>query len=137
MDLISGQFIASGNEKNFTIGDFGIVDNYNYYFIDDVFVYECDSTPQPELPFYIPNAFSPNADGENDLFFVQGNIDELHCFIYNRWGEQVAQIDLPKQGWDGRVNGLECNTGVYFYYLTAKDKKGKEITKKGNVTLLR
>jgi gliding motility-associated-like protein len=145
---ISGYFIAMGGETFMTIGNFNSNANtdttflggnnlFAYYFIDDVSVYECDSVPHPELPFYVPNAFSPNGDGENDLFFVQGNLDELHCYIYNRWGEQISVLDLPKREWDGRANGLACNTGVYFYYLTAKDKNGKEISKKGNITLLR
>ena len=64
-------------------------------------------------------------------------LDELHCEIFNRWGQQVAELDLPNQGWDGTINGQAASTGVYFYYLTAKDRNGKEITAKGNITLLR
>ena len=145
---ISGTFISLNGEKYITIGNFNSDANsdssyvgggngytFAYYYIDDVSVYLCDTLNDTTI--YVPNAFSPNGDGENDSFFVRGDLNELHCSIFDRWGEQVGQIDLPKQGWDGRANGLLCNTGVYFYYLTAKDKNGKEIKKKGNITLLR
>jgi gliding motility-associated-like protein len=145
---ITDFFYAAGGEKYLTIGNFNTDANtdtlylggnnlFSYYYIDDVSVYLCDSIPEIDSTMYVPNAFSPNGDGENDVFFIQGSLDELHCEIFTRWGEKVAELNLPKQGWDGRVNGMECNTGVYFYYLTAKDKKGEEITSKGNITLLR
>lgn len=145
---ISNSFKAIGGEKYLTIGNFSNAANtdtmyvggtnlLSYYYIDDVSVYFCDSIPEVDSAIYVPNAFSPNGDGENDIWYVQGSLEELHGEIFTRWGERVAELTLPKQGWDGRLNGVDCNTGVYFYYLRGKDKKGEEIIRKGNVTLLR
>ena len=145
---ISGQFIAAGGERFMTIGNFNTGANTNviltdslngfaYYYIDDVSVYECNTIITPEADFFIPNAFSPNGDGANDVFTVRGDLTELNCVIFNRWGEKVAELAKPKEVWDGTINGQKCSTGVYFYYLIAKGKDGKEITEKGNLTLLR
>ncbi|MBI3501888.1 MAG: gliding motility-associated C-terminal domain-containing protein [Bacteroidetes bacterium] len=145
--LVSGYYTAKGGEKFVTLGNFypasktHFAPGYDsttavsYYYFDNLFIYEVEDTATNII--YVPNAFSPNDDGENDIFSVWGDLDELHCEIYNRWGEKVAELNKPKEGWDGRVNGQLCNTGVYFYYLNAKDKNGKEITKKGNVTLMK
>ena len=149
--LISGQYTASGGEQYITIGNFyddantgvdttypGNISYISYYYIDDISVSVCDNIiPPAETDFFIPNAFSPNGDGANDVFTVRGDLTELNCTIFNRWGEKVAELTKPKEVWDGTINGQAASTGVYFYYLTAKEKDGKEITEKGNLTLLR
>ncbi|TAL58572.1 MAG: gliding motility-associated C-terminal domain-containing protein, partial [Bacteroidetes bacterium] len=88
--------------------------------------------------FYIPNAFSPNGDGENDIFYVRGNcIKELTFIIYNRWGEKVFKTTDPKQGWDGTHRGKTANTAVFAYYMNAVLASGEKISRKGNVSLIR
>lgn len=148
---ISGDFIAAGGEQHLTIGNFNpdttsdtayLGGNSSYPFaycyIDDVSVYECGSLPPSEPDtLFLPNVFTPNGDGENDVFSIGGSIEEMSCSIFNRWAEQVATLTLPNQGWDGRVNGMECSAGVYFYLLTGKDKEGREVVRKGSVTLYR
>ncbi|TAL58948.1 MAG: T9SS type B sorting domain-containing protein [Bacteroidetes bacterium] len=94
-----------------------------------------------EIPcgnLYVPNAFSPNEDGENDIFFVHGNcITELTCIIYNRWGEKIFKITNQKIGWDGTYKGKLLDTAVFVYYLEATLTTGEEIIKKGNISLVR
>ncbi|MFI5163798.1 MAG: gliding motility-associated C-terminal domain-containing protein, partial [Bacteroidia bacterium] len=89
-------------------------------------------------PVYVPNAFSPNGDGENDVLFVYGNcIIEMKLIIYNRWGEIVYEGIDPKKGWDGVFKEKMENTAVFDYYLTYKLITGAEGSKKGNISLVR
>ncbi|MCO5260233.1 MAG: gliding motility-associated C-terminal domain-containing protein [Crocinitomicaceae bacterium] len=87
-------------------------------------------------PFSIPNVFTPNEDGINDLFFITAvNLKDYNLVIVNRWGEIVFKSDDPNQGWDGTSGGKKCTDGVYFYTLKAK-QGDNEITKQGNITLV-
>lgn len=87
---------------------------------------------------FIPNAFTPNGDGENDLLYVRGvSITEMLFRVYNRWGEKVWETTNPNQGWDGTFQGRECDPAVFDYYLEATCPGGQEYFKKGNVTLIR
>ena len=72
-------------------------------------------------PFvFIPNSFTPNGDGVNDIVFVRSDIlAELHFVIYNRWGEKIFETDSQDTGWDGTFKGKECQRGAYDYYLKA------------------
>jgi gliding motility-associated-like protein len=97
----------------------------------------------------IPQAFTPNADGQNDYFTVFADaslITDFEIKIYNRWGELVYSSsnlnDLEtnysnSKGWDGTFKGKLQNVGTFAYYLTAKDIYGKQYEKKGNITLIR
>ncbi|MEO6693242.1 MAG: gliding motility-associated C-terminal domain-containing protein [Saprospiraceae bacterium] len=93
----------------------------------------CDSTT-----FYIPNAFSPNGDKHNDIFYVRGiNLTKIHLIIYNRWGEEVFEsFDLNK-GWDGSYKNEVLGPDVFGYYLEVECIGGKKYSKKGNVSLLK
>jgi gliding motility-associated-like protein len=88
---------------------------------------------------YLPNAFTPNQDGKNDVFTMKHNsnftLESLQ--IFNRWGKLVFETTDPDKGWDGTINGVPQPAGVYVYQLQAKDKLGKPIEKHGNVTLMR
>jgi gliding motility-associated-like protein len=88
----------------------------------------------------IPNVFSPNRDGNNDIFtFTAYGFSEFSCTIFNRWGEHVYSWDQEKGGWDGRSSaGVEVPDGVYYYILKAKDNDGNQIEeRKGSITLVR
>lgn len=91
------------------------------------------------LSLYIPNAFTPDGDGINDLFFAKGiNISEFNIQIYNRWGEKIFESDDMTEVWDGTYNNLPVPQGSYVYSVFAHDNNSNEyITKKGNVTLIR
>jgi len=94
---------------------------------------QCDETD-----VYIPNAFTPNNDGNNDIFRVRSNfIDELELIIYNRWGQEVFRTTDKNGGWDGTFNGKELAPDAYAYYLTVLCINAETYKKKGNVSLLR
>lgn len=87
---------------------------------------------------FIPNAFSPNGSGFNDILYVRGNcIVELDFVVYDRWGEKIFETSNPAEGWDGTKNGKECDAAVFLYYFEAKLITGETVTGKGNVSLIR
>ena len=92
-----------------------------------------------EEPFiYIPNAFTPNDDNENDVLFVRGPVVEEMLFrVFNRWGELVFESTSRSVGWDGTFKGRPCDPDVYDYYLEGICVGGEEALIKGNVTLIR
>ncbi|HRX29539.1 MAG TPA: gliding motility-associated C-terminal domain-containing protein, partial [Saprospiraceae bacterium] len=96
-------------------------------------------TPQcDETDVYIPNAFSPNGDGVNDILYVRSNyIDEFTMIIYNRWGQEVFKTSSLGQGWDGKFNNQDLSPDAYAYYILVKCTDGEEYTKRGNISLLR
>ena len=88
----------------------------------------------------VPNAFSPNNDGENDFFCLQGDnycIEELTITIYDRWGEKVFESNDSNFCWDGIFHGKMMNTAVFVYYFKTILISGEQITKKGNISLVR
>lgn len=90
-------------------------------------------------PFvFIPNAFTPNGDGDNDVLYVRSAVvSKVLLRIFNRWGEMVFETENQHEGWDGTYKGRDCDPDVYDYYLkvTCIDEQTKII--KGNVTLMR
>ena len=86
----------------------------------------------------IPNVFTPNGDGNNDVFIVHGkSIVEFHAVIFNRWGKKLYEWEDVDKGWDGKIGSSEASPGSYFYKITAKDKKEKEYEFNGFFYLLR
>ena len=87
----------------------------------------------------MPNAFTPNKDGINDVFHVLALDNyELSSFtIYTRWGQKIFSTTNATVGWDGTFKGLPQATGLYVYYLEMKSKAGKKISRKGTVLLIR
>ncbi len=88
----------------------------------------------------IPNIFSPNHDGINDVFRVQYDKDKVRLNllrVYNRYGELIFESTDADVGWDGLTANSEVNTGVYVYYLDVDCFDGESKIIKGNVTLLR
>jgi len=91
-----------------------------------------------EPDVFIPNAFTPNADGENDVLFVRGrNVRKMILKIYDRWGELVFETDKQSVGWDGTYKGDLVEPAVFVYYLTITCVDDQEYFKKGNVTVIR
>ncbi len=86
---------------------------------------------------FIPNAFSPNGDGLNDVFRIQGtNISLTELNIYNRYGELIFTSSDILAGWNGKQKGKLCDGGVYFYSLIYYDSKYKQHVVKGDITLM-
>jgi gliding motility-associated-like protein len=86
---------------------------------------------------FIPNAFTPNGDGKNDLFKPEGNIKALDMKIFNQWGELIAENNIAGGGWNGTSGGKAQPTGVYMYAMKIIMTNGTEIIKRGAVNLLR
>lgn len=87
---------------------------------------------------FLPNAFTPNGDGLNDVLYVRGvNVTELYFTIYNRWGERVFESNSQAIGWDGTQGGTPLPPDVYGYYFRCRCEEGQSYFQKGNVTLLR
>ena len=88
---------------------------------------------------YLPNAFSPNNDGINDLLIPFGNNAILENMkIFNRWGGMVYETDHPDTGWDGTVKGKAAATGVYVVLIKYLDEyTGEEKWYSGEVVLVR
>lgn len=84
-------------------------------------------------------AFSPNGDGQNDEFFIDGaNLSEITLKIFNRTGKLEYEMTDPGQRWDGKdENGQELPKGTYFYDIFARSKNGQTINQKGTINLFR
>lgn len=91
-----------------------------------------------EIILKIPNVFTPNADGFNDLFQLNGeNINTINIKILNRWGQLVFESNDINHSWNGVTKeGKTCNEGTYFYVITAKNEQTSKVFK-GAITLLR
>lgn len=91
-----------------------------------------------EPNIFVPNAFTPNGDGNNDVLYVRSNlIESMEFAVYNRWGQKVFETNDQNIGWDGTYKGTELSSDVFGYYLKAKCYDGEEYFKKGNITLIR
>jgi gliding motility-associated-like protein len=72
----------------------------------------------------IPTAFSPNSDGKNDVWLIEG-LDvtlENNVEIYNRWGAMLYQNSAYQNDWDGKISGKDLSTGGYFYIVTVSEQ---------------
>jgi len=90
----------------------------------------------------IPNVFTPNGDGKNDEFKVEGisgQCNENEVYIYNRWGQLYFKDDVSYFRWDGNDDkGVEAPEGIYFFILkTKKLNTGQQENVHGTITLIR
>lgn len=132
-----------------------------YYFIDnitirnsiDLGIDRSDPTPtkpDPEVipltnniapPYYIPNSFTPNGDGENDFFVPIINTQEDFTFeVYSRWGELIFKTSTKNIGWDGKYKGKPMPQEVYVWTLRYKSFEGEKLVDKqfqGQINLMR
>lgn len=93
-----------------------------------------------ESKLEMPNAFSPNDDGINDIYKAKDgyqSIIEFHAYIFNRWGQKLYEWDDPAGGWDGKYNGKDVKQGVYFVLVKAKGADGRTFNIRRDVNLLR
>jgi gliding motility-associated-like protein len=94
----------------------------------------------PEFTFFIPNAFTPNGDGNNDFFFGQGvGIEEYDLWIFDRWGNLIFHGDALNELWDGKANGGNdiAQQDVYVWKVSLTDVFQKKHNYMGTVTLVR
>ncbi|MBL7942976.1 MAG: gliding motility-associated C-terminal domain-containing protein [Flavobacteriales bacterium] len=139
---------------------------YAYYFLDSFYIEEVpenfdptaqdpdkgdhnDNSNEPEdveitnvQDFFVPNTFTPNGDGSNDIFLpVSSNVDDFEISIYSRWGKCVFKTNDITKGWDGFYDGKKAEVGTYYWqisYVKANERaelERKEIS--GVINLLR
>ena len=106
----------------------------------------CEKTAQKIVRVYsscylaVPNAFTPNKDGKNDLLYPLNAIkaEKLNFRVYDRWGQMVFETKNWKNGWDGTLKGIPQPSGVFVWFLTYVDRDTKEARQmKGTATLIR
>jgi gliding motility-associated-like protein len=92
-----------------------------------------------EIQLWVPNIFSPNGDGVNDILMVHGSIQlkSMIFMVYNRWGEKVFETTDLYEGWDGTQNGKVLTTGVFAYVVRGVTYLSDEVILSGDVTLMR
>lgn len=114
------------------------VTDYNGCAATDTLLLKAVTLICDEPYIFIPNAFSPNNDGDNDVLMVRSNIlTELHWVVYNRWGQKVFEGNDLQSAWDGHFNGEDLPPDVFGYFIEGRCYNGDEFFKKGNVTLVR
>lgn len=96
------------------------------------------TTPDCNYNIFVPNIFSPDGNGENDVLRVEGNgIEKLEFSVFNRWGNIVFRTTSPGDGWDGTYKGQLVNQGVFVYFVSGKFVDGTSFEDKGTVTVIR
>ncbi len=99
------------------------------------------STETPFADLFIPDAFSPNGDGLNDVFHpvVNENYDiaDYELYIFDRYGRILFSTNDYMEGWDGTIRGANAPIGVYNYLIIVKGKSGKQNRHQGHLTLIR
>lgn len=114
--------------------DFGCMDSSSVN-IDVV----CDQSQ-----VFLPNTFTPNGDGQNDIFYPRGaGLSHAGLFrIYNRWGELIFErrniaFNDALAGWDGRFQGQELGPDVFVWFLEVECESGEQLLLKGDISLIR
>jgi len=103
----------------------------------------CNSTAngeviiKPEASFYVPNAFTPDGNRDNERFQVKGiGLSTIQIQIFDRWGELLFFTTDNEQGWDGYYAGKPVQAGVYNYRINVIDVLGRAHEKIGRVQVL-
>jgi gliding motility-associated-like protein len=86
-----------------------------------------------EMNILVPNAFTPNGDGRNDVLrpALFGMRELLYFRVYNRWGQLLYETHTPNQGWDGTINGKKQGTQTVVWVAEALGQDGKRYVRKG------
>jgi gliding motility-associated-like protein len=117
--------------------------NYKYLITDN---HNCEITGEAEInkewrdcAVILPNAFSPNGDGVNDIFRakVYDAVTDFRMAVYGRWGQLVFETNNPEMGWDGTQRGNQLPTGSYLWIVTYTDSKQQAIRQQGTLLLVR
>lgn len=88
---------------------------------------------------FMPNAFSPNRDGLNDVFRakIQDDVSNFHLTVFGRWGQLIFETKDPAQGWDGTQRNTMQPAGTYLWTVTYTDSKQQAIKQQGSLVLIR
>jgi len=143
-DIISFQWSPEDrltNSQSLSTSTLPLTDNTIFYFTAHTDK-GCKATATSVIKIFkaleMPNAFTPNGDGVNDLFRIPPNVPlTLKEFsIYNQWGQLLFTTGNASKGWDGAFNGVKQNVGVYVYYIKGSNSKGNVFVK-GSFVLIR
>jgi gliding motility-associated-like protein len=129
----AGQSVSNSNmQMSYTIGEpfTATLQNNEFHTLG---FQQPDSKLASELPFAIPGGLSPNGDGNNDSWDIQGLVDypDASVTVFDRWGQKVYSGTSQDIVWDGTSNGRECPTADYYYVIDL----GNGQTYNGVVTL--
>lgn len=107
---------------------------YGWYVVEVINQFDCAALDSAQVieycpsAIFIPNTFTPNGDGINDIFIPVGkNIATMHLYVFDRWGNQLFESDNPTMGWDGTYGGSVVKNDIYVWRLAYKffeDKNG-------------
>lgn len=93
---------------------------------------------EAEFTYFLPNAFTPNGNGNNETFQGYGEgIDEFTMYIFDRWGNLLFETHDQNQGWDGTSGGIKCQQDVYVYRVIIRDVLGEPHKYYGHFSLIR
>ncbi|MDB4089417.1 gliding motility-associated C-terminal domain-containing protein, partial [Flavobacteriales bacterium] len=96
------------------------------------------SNPDCDYSIFVPNVFSPDGNGENDVLKVEGNgIETIEFSIFNRWGNLIFSTTSADVGWDGSFKGQPVNQGAFVCFVRGTFVDGNEFEEKGTVTVIR
>jgi len=133
----SNDSVITGLEKGSYV--VSLTDSNGCMISDTAELFDFEIGCEPYL--YIPNAFSPNGDGVNDVFKVSThNVSYFKMQIFNRWGELIFKSNDPDIGWDGRYNGDLCQSGVYtliIEYSALNSSHSQNLQHSGTLNLIR
>ena len=150
-----GYLLEAGNGAEYYLWNTGEIteaiqiDSMGHYVVEVISFEGCKSTDAVQIlwgdggvPFYMPNAFTPNGDGLNDIFRAVPKYDyisEYQLSIYNRWGQQIFECNDIDCGWDGTYQGNPSPNGVYIYRIVYEEisQPGLSKTVDGTVVLVR
>lgn len=142
-NLISNTSV--GLQTSINLGEQTIAESGNWYSItanpNEDYLKESSSNMfkfEIVMKGYFPNAFTPNGDGQNDFFKVEGKfVEKCRIIIFNRWGQQIYESNEDEQGWDGSAKGQAAPHGTYIYRAQVETKDGAQQTHQGTVFLIR
>lgn len=135
------QYLWSDGSKSSTIAikEFGeytlTVKDYNgCYGTDSIRLVDANC-----IRYAVPNAFTPNRDGKNDVFraFLTQVVTDFQMIIWDRWGKTVYSSRDAQKGWDGYTNGAEASAGTYVYMIRFTDSDGLPVNLKGTVNIIK
>lgn len=88
---------------------------------------------------YVPNAFTPNGDGKNDVFrpLIFGNVKQYTFTIYNRWGAIVFQTHDIQKGWNGELDGIKQESNAFAWVCDYQIEGEQTRVEKGTLILIK
>jgi gliding motility-associated-like protein len=137
--LVNGEFFGTNERASIRFRDTGV--HVISWIVENEF--NCTDTVNAELyifdefEFVVPNIFTPNGDGVNDVFKVRAcGVYGYQISIFNRYGKEVYSSTSLQEGWNGRINEYKASPGVYFYRIVIRDLNGEYRNYEGSFSLL-